>query len=48
MREQKISKKMVNTEIEGIHARKRSRTRWIDQIKKDIEIIIIIIVKYSA
>ena len=39
IREERIDvpKKMLHTKMEGIRPRGRPRTRWIDQIKKDIE-----------
>ena len=37
MREERILKKMLHTKMEGKRPRGRSRTRWIDQIGKSIE-----------
>ena len=38
MRDEMISKKMLNTKMEGKRPRGRPRTRWIGQIRKGIEI----------
>ena len=38
LKEERISKKMLHTKIEGKQSRGRPRTRWIDQIRKDLEI----------
>ena len=37
MREERIPKKMLHIKIEGKQPRRKHRTRWIDQIRKDIE-----------
>jgi hypothetical protein len=37
MKEERIPKKTLHTKMEGIKPRGRSKTRWIDQIRKDIE-----------
>jgi hypothetical protein len=36
MTEERISKKMLHSNMDGKRPRVRPRTRWIDQIKKDI------------
>ena len=37
MGEERILKKMLHTKMEGKPPRGRPRTRWIDQIRKDVE-----------
>ena len=37
MGEDRLSKKMLHTKMEEKQPRGRPRTRWIDQIRKDIE-----------
>jgi hypothetical protein len=36
--EERIPKKMLHTKMKGKQPRERPRSRWIDQIRKDIEI----------
>ena len=38
MREERIPKKMLHTKMEEKQPRGRPRTRWLDQIRKDIEL----------
>ena len=37
MQEERIPKKMLHIKMEGKRPRGRPRTRWIDQIRTDIE-----------
>ena len=38
MEEERIPKKVLHTKMEGKQPRERPRTRWKDQIRKDIEL----------